>query len=324
VTSHEAAFHLAVKQFEQAERILLVSHIRPDGDAVGSLIGLGLALQQAGRDVQMVIDDGISADLRYLEGSRDIRRRPVGEFDLVCTLDCSDLTRTGVALAGRPICDINIDHHATNLNFANINLIDTQAVATAEIVADLLFSVGIEMTYPVATALMYGLLTDTIGFRTANVSPKSLRLTADLLETGVDMAGLYRRALTNRSFEAARFWGSGLNKLKRLDRMVYTSLTLADRQEAHYPGRDDADLINILSSIEDTDISLVFVEQSDGHVKVSWRAQPGFDVSKVAMDFGGGGHAAASGAEIRGSLSEVQAAVIEKTRPLMNGGHRVE
>jgi phosphoesterase RecJ-like protein len=114
-----------------------------------------------------------------------------------------------------------------------------------------------------------------------------------------------------------------LTKVERNGRLVWTTLTRLDREAVHYPGRDDADLINILAAIDDVDISIIFVEQSNGSVKVSWRAQPGFDVSKVAVSFGGGGHAAASGAEISGSLAEVQAAVLEQTAPLVNGGHSV-
>jgi phosphoesterase RecJ-like protein len=115
-----------------------------------------------------------------------------------------------------------------------------------------------------------------------------------------------------------------LTKVERIGRLVWTNLTRLDREAVHYPGRDDADLINILAAIEDADISIIFMEQPNGSVKVSWRAQPGFDVAKVALGFGGGGHPAASGAEISGSLPEVQAAVLEQTRPLLNGGHSVQ
>jgi bifunctional oligoribonuclease and PAP phosphatase NrnA len=168
------------------------------------------------------------------------------------------------------------------------------------------------------------LVTDTIGFRTTNVSPKALRLAASLIEVGVDMPSIYHRALVSRSFEAVKMWGAGLSKLERDDRLAWTSLTLSDRASARYPGRDDADLINNLTIIDGIDIALIFLEQTNGLVKVSWRAKPGFDVSQVAMVFGGGGHPAASGAEIQGTLQEVQTAVLEKTRPLLEGGSNVQ
>lgn len=309
----EKALILAKERFGAAQRVLLVTHARPDGDAVGSLVGLGLALQQGGRQVQMVIEDGVPSEFRLMEGSDQVLRRPEGQFDLIGLVDCSDVERTGKVLIDWPAPDVNIDHHCTNMDYAKVNLVDLQAVATAEIVADLIPVLDLKFTKPVAAALLTGLVTDTIGFRTSNVTPKALRLAAELMETGVDLSELYRRTLINRSFAAVRLWGAGLTKVERLGRLVWTSLTRLDREAVHYPGRDDADLINILAAIEDTDISIVFVEQSNGSIKVSWRAQPGFDVSKVALSFGGGGHAAASGAEISGSLTEVQAAVLEQT-----------
>lgn len=309
----EKALILAKERFGVAQQVLLVTHARPDGDAVGSLVGLGLALQQGGRQVQMVIEDGVPSEFRLMEGSDQVLRRPEGQFDLIGLVDCSDVERTGKVLIDWPAPDVNIDHHCTNMDYARVNLVDLQAVATAEIVADLIPVLDLKFTKPVAAALLTGLVTDTIGFRTSNVTPKALRLAAELMETGVDLSELYRRTLINRSFAAVRLWGAGLTKVERLGRLVWTSLTRLDREAVHYPGRDDADLINILAAIEDTDISIVFVEQSNGSIKVSWRAQPGFDVSKVALSFGGGGHAAASGAEISGSLTEVQAAVLEQT-----------
>ena len=317
------ALALAKERFGSAQRILLVTHMRPDGDAVGSLIGLGLALQQSGREVQMIIEDGVPSEYRMLEGSSQVTRKPEGSFDLVGLVDCSEVERAGNVLKDWPKPDVNIDHHCTNMDYAKVNLVDPQAVASAEIVADLIPVLGLQITAPVAAALLTGLITDTIGFRTSNVTPKALRLAAELMETGVDLSDLYRRTLIDRSFEAVRLWGAGLTKVERTGRLIWTTLTRADREAAHYPGRDDADLINILSAVEDTDISVIFVEQPNGSVKVSWRAQPGFDVSKVALQFGGGGHAAASGAEIEGSLPEVQAAVLEQTSSLLDGGHSV-
>lgn len=139
----EALANQLAGRLRRARRILVVSHIRPDGDAIGSLLGWGLAMQAAGKDVQMVSEDGVPANLQHLEGSQQIQYHPKGDFDLVCVVDCSDLERTGRGLVGRGQPDINIDHHRTNLNFAAINIVDVGAVATAEIIADLLPKIGI-------------------------------------------------------------------------------------------------------------------------------------------------------------------------------------
>jgi phosphoesterase RecJ-like protein len=296
-----------------SRRILVCSHIRPDGDAIGSMLGLGLALQTAGKDIQMVLSDGIPVSFRHLPGSNQVVKKASGEFDLKVVLDCSDMLRTGTALKGYEPPDINIDHHVTNLNFARLNLVEPQEVATSAILAEYLPRWGFPYTPTVAAALLSGMISDTLGFRTSNMTPEALRLAADLMEVDTDLPELYNQALGRRSFDAACYWGQGLIKLERKGRMVWTSLTLADRETANYPGNDDADLINVLSSIEDADIALIFVEQRGGKIKVSWRAVPGTDVSAVALHFGGGGHAAASGAEIAGTMTEVQEKVLSQT-----------
>jgi len=313
----------AAEHIKNAQRFLLISHSRADGDSVGSLIGLGLALQHPGKNVQMVIEDGVPQALRFLEGTDQIRKKPQGDFDLVITLDCSDLGRIGDVLKNRPAPDINIDHHVTNENFASINLVDSKAGATAQILVDIFPQIGLQLTRPAAAGLLTGLITDTIGFRTSNVTSKTFDIAARLLETDVNLTDIYRQALTSRSFEAVKYWGAGLRNLERESGLVWTTLTLSDRKEAGYPGRDDADLINILSSIDDCKISIIFIEQNKGTVKVSWRAQPGLDISVIAMEFGGGGHAAASGAEILGTMTDVQELVLERTRSLLNGGNLV-
>jgi phosphoesterase RecJ-like protein len=245
-----------------------------------------------------------------------VLRKPSGEFDLIVTLDCSDMLRTGAALSGYRAPDLNIDHHVTNLNFARLNLVDTQAVATAEVLAANLSHWGLPLTIEAAEALLTGIITDTLGFRTSNMSPGAMRIAADLMEAGADLPDLYTRALLQRSYEAVRLWAAGLAHMAREGPLVWTTITLADRQAAGYPGRDDADVINVLSSINDAAIAIIFVEQPNGGVKVSWRAQPGYDVSELALSFGGGGHPAAAGVEIKGEIEQVQEMVIGATRNL--------
>lgn len=302
-----------------ATRPLLVSHVRPDGDAVGSLLGFGLALQSAGKRVQMVLADGVPTAFRHLSGSDQIMKYPEGPYDLVCVLDCGDVTRMGDILPPDYVPEVNIDHHATNLRFARLNLVDTHAVATVEIICLLLPLMDLELTPTIASALLTGFITDTLGFRTNNMKPEVLRLAANLMEAGADLPVIYREALASHSFEAIRFWGAGLSNLQRDGSLIWTSITQEDRKSVNYPGRDDADLINILTTIDPSDIVMIFVEQPDGRIKVSWRASPGFDVSEIAKSFGGGGHPSASGALIQGSLDKVQELVLSATQALLDG-----
>jgi phosphoesterase RecJ-like protein len=313
----EALLQAAGGRLHAAQRILVLSHIRPDGDAVGSLLGLGLSLQSAGKDVQMVLADGLPAHFRHLAGSEQVRNQVEGTFDLVVVLDCSDLKRVGGVLNESVIPDLNVDHHPTNLNFAQVNLVEPQAVATAEMLAEYLPRLGLPVPEPVSSALLFGIITDTLGFRTANMTPKALRTAASLMEAGGDLVSLYYHGLLKRSFEAVKYWGAGISRMQREGRLVWTALTQADRQAVGYPGRDDADLINALAGLENVDVVMILVEQPKGRVKVSWRAQPGYDVAELALSFGGGGHKAAAGAEFQGTLEEVQARVLEATRTLL-------
>jgi len=309
----------AVKDhLEKAKNIIIASHVRPDGDAIGSLLGLGLALKDAGKSVQMVLVDGVSSSYKHLEGSELILKSPDGEFDTFITVDCADFKRTGKVFESFEQPDINIDHHKTNENFGRLNLIEAEEVATAAILTNHLPEWGYKITKPIAAALLTGIITDTLGFRTSNTTPESLRQCAILMETGVDMPDLYMRSLVKKSYPAAKYWGAGLSSIEQENGIVWGTLTLEDRKRSGYSGNDDADLINIISAIDGNKIGMIFVEQGDSHVKISWRAlEPGIDVSQVAKHFKGGGHAAAAGADIPGVLTEIQPLVLKTTRDML-------
>jgi bifunctional oligoribonuclease and PAP phosphatase NrnA len=310
----------AIKErLDKSKNIVIASHIRPDGDAIGSLLGLGLALRDAGKSVQMVLVDGVSSSFRHLDGSELIVKGPTAEHDTFITVDSADFKRVGNAFENFGQPDINIDHHKTNEHFGKLNLIEAEEVATAAILARYLPQWGYKITKPIAAALLTGIITDTLGFRTANTNPSALRLCAMLMETGVDMPDLYMRSLVKKTFPAARYWGAGLSHLEQKNGIVWATLTLDDRKKSGYGGNDDADLVNMISAIEGNKVGMIFVEQSDNHVKVSWRAlESGIDVSQVAKHFSGGGHAAAAGADIPGALNEVQPLVLKTTQGMLS------
>ncbi|HSL42560.1 MAG TPA: DHH family phosphoesterase [Anaerolineales bacterium] len=309
----------AIKErLDTSRKVVVASHVRPDGDAIGSLLGLGLALQDAGKLVQMILVDGVPASFRHLEGSELIVKEPSGEHDTFITVDSADFKRVGKAFENFGQPDINIDHHKTNEKFGKLNLIEADEVATAAILTNHLPEWGYKITKPIAAALLTGIVTDTLGFRTSNTNPSALRLCASLMETGVDMTTLYMKALVNKSFPAAKYWGAGLSSLEQKNGIVWATLTVDDRRQSGYGGNDDADLINMISAIDGNKVGMIFVEQTDRHVKISWRAlEPGIDVSKVAKHFNGGGHAAAAGADIPGVLSEVQPLVLQTTLEML-------
>jgi phosphoesterase RecJ-like protein len=233
-------------------------------------------------------------------------------------VDCSDLKRVGKALDKYGAPDIVVDHHVTNEAFGRLNLIESESPATAAILLVHMPTWGLTITPDVAANLLTGLITDTLGFRTLNTTAQSLRQAADLVDLGANLSSLYNLGLVRRTLPAARYWGVGLGNLQYADGIVWTELTLADRLTSGYSGNDDADLINVVSSIAEGAVSIIFVEQTNGTVKISWRTQdPNLDVSQVAMMFNGGGHKAAAGADIPGDLADIKKRVLAETGKML-------
>lgn len=304
---------------EAAHAITVISHERPDGDAVGSLLALSGSLQLSGKRVVPVLADGVPGRFRFLPGAQTVQTRLPDAWDLVVCVDSGDLGRLGFEpsrFGQAP--DLNIDHHPTNSLYARVNIVDPTAASSAEILYEMILALDLPLDLDVATNLLAGIVNDTIGFRTTNVTPSVLRTAADLVERGAPLAEIYERCLSQRSFVAARYWGSGLSNLERDGGLMWASLSLDERRRVGYPGPDDADLVDLLSTIDGAEIVVILVEQPGGKIKVSWRCQDGLDVSGLAASFGGGGHKPAAGAVIEGSLEDVKARVLDATRTLLH------
>jgi phosphoesterase RecJ-like protein len=301
-----------------ASRALVITHINPDGDAVGSALGLGLALREAGKQVVVACADPVPDTFLFLPGAAEISLRPEGDFDFVAVVDVSDAARMGDLAAGRPI-DLLFDHHVTNPGFAEFNFIDVASASTSELIAEYLPPLGLPLSPPVATCLLTGLVNDTLGFRTSNTTPKTLALAQTLMQAGGPLHDIYNQSLFKRSYSAIRLWAEGLATLHLEGRIVWAALSQAARKAAGFGGLGDADLIDVLTAVREADVALIFVERPDGKIKISWRAVPGINVAQLAAQYGGGGHAPAAGAEIEGTLAEVQTKVITATKALLNG-----
>jgi phosphoesterase RecJ-like protein len=309
------------ERLKSADNVLVISHQRPDGDAIGCVLAIGLALLSSGKKVQMVLKEGIPDNFRFLEGSELISTEPRGTVDYIIVVDSAEIERTDTEL-NYLIPDLNIDHHKTNTHFAKINLVESDAAATAEIITRSLPKLGFRIDKTIANALLTGIVTDTIGFRTTNVSPQVLRMVADLMELGGNLAVIYYKTIVEQSLSSARYWGAGLSKIMMEDGLVWTTLSLSERKAAGYLARDDADLVKVLSAIQGAKIAVILTEQTGGYVKISWRlcsnADSELDVSEIAQKFGGGGHKAAAGADVKGKLNELLIIVLAETKISLN------
>ncbi len=297
-----------------ARTAVIVSHINPDGDAVGSLLGLGHMLRTAGLQVTLALADPVPDNLRFLPGVEAIRPRVSQRPDVVIAVDSGDRERLGAAIPAEWVVDWNIDHHKTNTDYGRINTVVPQAPSTTAVLATHAAEWGLRITPEAAEALLTGLLTDTLGLRTRSVRPQTLRLVATLMEQGADLSQVYYEALVARSLAEIRYLGLGQARTQHHNGVVWSYLTRADREATGFAVPDDAGLVNTLLTARQADIAVVFIETDEPQViKISWRAKDGWDVGELARAFGGGGHAAAAGARVRGVWSAVQEQVLKAT-----------
>ncbi len=302
----------------RARSILAVTHVSPDGDAIGSLLGLTHALRGLGKTVTPACQDPPHPRFDYLRGAHEIRQSAEGHFDLLVVLDTSDLARLGTIFLPAQhghLPMVVIDHHITNLNFGTVNIVEPTASSTAEIVLKLLKRMALPITPDIASALLTGVITDTLGFRTSNTTSSTLATAVELMQHGAPLSEIIRQALVLRSFDSLRLLGAGLSNAKLEGRLAYATLSQKLRQELGVKEeRGDGGLVGTLITAYEVDIAAVFVELTNGEIEVGLRAQPGFDVSQVALELGGGGHAAAAGCTLPGPMRDAVNRVIPRLK----------
>ena len=310
-----------------AGRVLLVSHVDPDGDAIGSLLGLGIALRRLGKETVHACPSPMRERLTFLPGLQDITDNPQGDFDLFVSLDCSDTQRLGSIytslMQGSTTPLINIDHHVTNVRFGVCNWVDVEAVATAEMVVELVDALEVAIDREVALPLLTGIITDTRGFRTPNVNARVLRTASRLLDTGITVAEVLEHTLNVRSYAMVCLWGK-MSQLARLDgRIAWTVLTPQMKAECGANNQGDGGFVNFLASTLEADVGVVFHDRGNGGIEVGFRSKPGVSVAEVALALGGGGHPQAAGCTVHGSLVEVQEQVLVALKAAIADQHAI-
>lgn len=309
----------------KAENILAITHMGPDGDALGSLTALGLALRQWSKPVTLACDDGLLARFDYLSladevlDARQLGRRVAtrSDFDLIIAVDCGDEQRMGQSFSNlpgpRPTL-LNIDHHITNTHFGSFNLVEPGTSSTAEMLYTIFKAWGIKITPPIAVSLLTGIVTDSQSFSTPNVTARTLAAAGALMEAGADLPTITRQALKLSPITALWVWRTGLNNMRLVEGLIWTAISSAERAHAGFNGLSTAGLASLLGDVEQAKMSAVLIETDDGQVNVSWRCRPPYDVSGVAASLGGGGHPGASGCTLRGPLAEAEALVVARSQ----------
>lgn len=300
---------------KKGKRILVCGHARPDGDSIGSILALKLALDSISKRVSCVISDDVPSNLWFLPGVDRIktktRVKKINRFDLIVSLDSNTLERTGLfglrpqASKLKPV--LNIDHHQDNSFFASVNIVKPKVSSTAEILYGLFLKLGVEITRDIATCLLCGIFFDTDAFRNPNATPRTLEITSQLLSRGAQAKKIVRYLLQEKSLPTLRLWGKVLARLKENKYgMVTTVLAEEDIKQSEAEGGDLEGIANFLNCLPQAKATLLLSEK-DGTLHGNLRTQrDDVDVSKLALLFGGGGHKKAAGFTIPGRLEKTE------------------
>jgi len=304
--------------------ILFLAHVYPDGDVLGSLLGLGLALAESGHPVTLAGPDPVPFPLHFLPGAALVQqwREARAMFELVLLADCPDPGRTNGLLEGARGAAtrvVNIDHHPDNRRYGDVNWVDPGASASGEMVYDLITTLGLPLTPEVATNLFTAIHTDTGSFRYSNTTPYALRVAADLVARGADPARVATQLYETRPPQSLGLLGRLLQQVELSADGSVAWLTL---QRGSVPGGfvDSEDLVSYPRSIAGVKIAFLLRETEPGGVKVSLRAKGDVDVGRIAARFGGGGHTKAAGCLVQGSLEDARRIILQAVSEAMGSG----
>lgn len=309
-------------QIAQAERLLIFSHTGPDGDAVGSALGLWWLLKGIGKEATLSFADPIPHSFHFLPGVEMIADRPFEGQELIMALDGSDATRYGATFLAAQQADVPlivIDHHKTNTHFGTLNWVDSSFAATAQMIYQLADWAGWPISQEAALCLATGCVTDTNAFSTDHTTPELLELVADLMRQGASLATIIRQAMSLRTPSDAALWGRVLYSLQVEGGVAWAISTLADQQAVGASPREGSGLSSFLCNIVGVQIGVLFVEEAPDRVRLSFRSRPRYDVGGIALSLGGGGHTQAAGATLAMSLAEAMALVLPRARAIADG-----
>ncbi len=303
------------------QKFLLTTHIRPDGDALGSVLAMAEALRRLGKEVQAVVASPLPPRYRFLEPCGRVESfEPPGDAfrgaDAVLVIDTGtwgQLGSFGPFLQTLPAAKVVIDHHVTQDDLGALRLVDTSAEAAGRLVREAIRALGVSLSPTMATALFVALAMDTGWFRHSNTTAATFTLIAELMAAGARPELLYQELFEQNSLPRMKLMGLVLNRLETANQgqVAWSEIRKTDYPATGAVPSDTEDLVNLMLSVRGVEVGLLFMEQPRGGIKVSFRARSRVDVGRVAEQFGGGGHRPAAGATLTGTLEEARARILE-------------
>lgn len=311
-----------LEEIKKAEKIVILTHENPDGDAIGSSLAMDLAIKQLGKNPDVIIPE-YSRLFEFLPGSEDIKKESdIQKYDLAISIDCTDLKRLkcGDKYFENAKSKIVIDHHGTNKMFGDFNFVNPVSPACCEILIGMFEYFGIEITKEIGSCIVTGIITDTGGFRYSGVTAETFEFTAELLRKGVNVSEIYKRVLdtkTRANFELNKLVSQRMEILED-GKVTFTYINLEDEKNVNAEEGDHEGLVEIGRDIEGVEVSVFIREKQDPKgYKISLRSNDYVNVSDVCLMFGGGGHPKAAGCFIQGDLEQAKTKILAEIKKVL-------
>lgn len=311
-----------VNEIKKQDNIVIFVHENPDGDAIGSIISLSTALRLMRKNVEAYVEFYPKNNMFLLENAPWVKKYEELElnkvYNLAIALDCGDKQRMGKAVEvfDKALSTINIDHHITNDNYGKFNFVNAKAAATGEIIYDLIKMLNVELTLNIAEAMYLAIVSDTGTFKHSNTTPKTFEVAARLLEAGIDISHLTRKAFYETSLERTKCLGKVLTSLEmELDGKVgILSITPEELAKYNVDSQDLEGMVDFSRNIKGAEVG-IFIKPRNDEYKISLRSNNYVDVAEIAEKFGGGGHIRAAGCTFTGmSIDEIKKELLEKIK----------
>ena len=309
-------------EINHAEKIVIIAHETPDGDAIGSMLSMNLALKKLGKEADVIVRE-FPRTFAFLPGAKEVKSNSdIEQYDLAISLDCADLKR----LVGKEYFEsakktIVIDHHGTNMMYGDLNFVNPVSPACCEILAGMFEYFDIEIDSEIGSCILTGIITDTGGFKYSSVTPETFEFTAELLRKGVNVSDIYQRVLETRRKSNFELLRRAMNRLELLEdgKIAFTYINKKDEEEVHAETGDHEGIVENGRSIEGVKVSVFIREKEENIYKVSMRAGNGFNinVSDICYIFGGGGHPRAAGAVVSGTVEQVKEKLVKEIKKVI-------
>lgn len=303
-------------EIKNAETIVIMAHEAPDGDAIGSSLAMCLALNNMGKNVTVLMKD-FPENFSYLPGREFVKiESEIEKYDLAIVLDCPNIRRVNaeyVPYFENSKVKVEIDHHNKNDMFADYNVVDHVAPATAQVLVSTFEYLEIQINKDIATCLLTGIITDTNGFRNSNVTVEAFEYASWCLEKGINLPYVYKQSMltmTKSKFEAQKL---AMNRLEFFEdgKIAFTYMTKEDDEAVGLKAGEHDGIVEIGKAIEGVEVSIFIYEKEIGY-KASLRSNDYVNVSEVCLTFGGGGHIKAAGVDMNMSFEEAKKAIISE------------